>query len=359
MIKKISLFLGVLFFGLCLDAQVSIFKNEQGLTVSTEYGDYAVSEPVLIELIECPAMERLKLISQYGVSCYARHQPDFSRYDHSIGVFVLLRRFNASLEEQIAGLLHDVSHTVFSHVGDFVFSHYFDRYSYQDDIHEWYLEKAGVDEILKKYGVPDCCSEHAKKSMRMLEQDKPDLCMDRIEYLLRGGMAENLLTQEEVSSIINDLYFEQGLWICKTIDSARKIGSTSLWLSEHIFGSAWNAFIYTHASNALKRALDIKALNLDDIHFSTDGVVWQKLKSLDDDSIIVSINKVEEYAQHFTLGDENNYHTHFKAKFLGVDPLVYTHGRIERLSQLDSTYASEYARVGGIIKRGWYILEKK
>lgn len=355
-LKNIA-FLSTLLFFFGIAADVCVIKNQTSLTVCTEYGDHEIDEPVLIELIESPAMERLKHISQYGVTCYARHKQDFSRYDHSLGVFVLLRRFNASLEEQVAGLLHDASHTVYSHVGDFVFSHYFDRYSYQDDIHEWFLDKSGVTTILKKYAFENCCSEKTKKNMRMLEQDKPDLCMDRIEYLLRGGLSDNLLSIQDAQEILDDLYFENGVWICKTIESARKIGATSLWLSEHIFGSAWNAFTYTHAAHALKRALEIKVLSLDDIHFSTDDVVWQKLKSVNDPLINLSLDKVEQYGNYFALGDENHYTTHFKAKFLGVNPWVETDNGIARLKDLDAHYAQEYERVNGITKRGWYIVE--
>lgn len=43
------------------------------------------------------------------------------RYDHSVGVMLLIRMLGGTLEEQIAGLLHDVSHTAFSHVADYVF----------------------------------------------------------------------------------------------------------------------------------------------------------------------------------------------------------------------------------------------
>jgi len=336
-------------------AVVSVVKNAQGLTVCTEYGEFSIHEPVLVDLIQCSAMERLKDIRQYGVTHYARQEAQFTRYEHSLGVFVLLRTFGACLEEQIAGLMHDVSHTVFSHVGDIVFSSYFDQYSYQDHIHEWFLDSTGVTKILQVHGMSGCCSEETKKKMRMLEQDKPDLCMDRIEYLLRGALAENLITQKQAREIIDNLYFENGLWACKDISTARSIGTISLWLTENIFGSAWNAFIYDHASIALKRALDIKAITLDDIHFSTDEVMWQTLKNQSDEIIKNSLDKVEHYNDYFILADAKNYDQHYKAKFLGVDPWVEIDHGIARLSSLDVEYKDEYDRVQSLMKKGWYI----
>lgn len=194
--------------------------------------------------------------------------------------------------------------------------------------------------------------------MRMLEQDKPDLCMDRIEYLLRGGLCDNLLTQEEVLFILDDLYFENGVWTCKTAQSAQKIGATSLWLSEHTFGAAWNSFTYTHAANALKRALELNIITLEDIHFSTDDVMWHTLKSSDDPLIKLSLDKVEHYNNYFTLSDQNNYTTHYRAKFLGVNPFVETQDGIERLSQIDAAYAAEYERIKNRIQSGWYLIER-
>lgn len=106
------------------------------LTLTTLYGDFTIAEPVLIELLQDPYMQRLKHIRQYGTNYYTIKKQDFNRFDHSVGVFVLLRKYGASLNEQIAGLLHDVSHTVFSHCGDYLFKvSQLDGSSYQDTIH--------------------------------------------------------------------------------------------------------------------------------------------------------------------------------------------------------------------------------
>src|SRR5579862_5825782 len=84
----------------------------QNRIVATPYGNFNVHEPVLLELFDSPALVRLKGVRQYGVTYYA-DKKEYNRYEHSVGVWAILRRFNARLEEQIAGLLHDVSHTVF------------------------------------------------------------------------------------------------------------------------------------------------------------------------------------------------------------------------------------------------------
>ena len=118
--------------------------------IHTFYGPVEVEEPVILELIESPIFQRLKAIHQYGVSYYTTHREEYTRYEHSLGVFAILRAKNASLEEQIAGLLHDVSHTVFSHVGDWIFGKNEQDKDYQNSIHQHFLEKSGLAQILRK-----------------------------------------------------------------------------------------------------------------------------------------------------------------------------------------------------------------
>src|SRR5579872_6615413 len=106
-----------------------------GETIDTFYGSIEVEEPVLLELIHSPSFQRLKSIHQYGVAYYTTHREEYNRFDHSLGVFAILRAKGAPLDEQIAGLLHDISHTAFSHVGDWVFGKEYQEDDYQSIIY--------------------------------------------------------------------------------------------------------------------------------------------------------------------------------------------------------------------------------
>ncbi len=97
------------------------------------YGEFEV-EKVLEELIFSDPVQRLKGIHQGGASYLVNQKWNETRLDHSIGVMLLIRKLGGSLEEQIAGLLHDVSHTAFSHVIDFVFE------NKEEDYHEKYIK---------------------------------------------------------------------------------------------------------------------------------------------------------------------------------------------------------------------------
>ncbi len=351
-------------FGLILLLQGFVYAvtvQEQAgiLHLETLYGAFTIEEPVIIELINSSAMQRLKEIHQYGVVHYVKKPQTYNRYEHSLGVFALLRRYGAPLEEQIAGLLHDVSHTVFSHVGDLVFDHKSDKQSYQDDIHEWFLDRTGTTDILREHGYPAVCSQNNKKQYRALEQDLPDLCADRIEYNLMGGLEEDVINEEDVNVILDDLYCQDSQWFFKHIEPAKKLAYISLYLTEHVFAAHWDRFIYYNTAHALKRAIAIDALTYDDINFSIDDKIWHLL-CINDDPIIKSyISTVINHKDRYYLSDPNEYDMHLVSKFRGVDPLVQTEVGFKRLTDLDDAFTREYNRVKELATQGWYIKLKK
>lgn len=147
------------------------------------YGITKIDSPVLIELIRSKPVQRLKKISQFGVPDEFYHLKNYSRYEHSLGVMLLLKQLGASEEEQIAGLLHDVSHTAFSHVVDWVIGtgHVED---YQDTQHKDVIASSKITNILKRYGYnPHKIADY--HHFPLLERELPIVCADRADYSLR------------------------------------------------------------------------------------------------------------------------------------------------------------------------------
>ncbi len=151
------------------------------------WGTFRINEPVLIELIKSAPVQRLKKISQAGAPKLILPWKTVTRYAHSLGVMLLLRKFNASLLEQISGLLHDVPHTAFSHTIDFVFP------SKNHEYHDKHLEKIIINSEIPKILTKSAISlEHILnlKNFTLLETKIPDICADRIDYVLRDEMSE-------------------------------------------------------------------------------------------------------------------------------------------------------------------------
>ena len=75
-------------------------------------------------LIHVPSMQRLKDI---GMNCgvdytafdFFSNIVPYSRYQHSIGVALIVYHFSHDLRQTVAGLLHDIATPVFAHTIDF------------------------------------------------------------------------------------------------------------------------------------------------------------------------------------------------------------------------------------------------
>ena len=307
-----------------------------------------MGEPVLIELIESPAFERLKHIHQYGIAYYTTHKEEYTRYKHSLGVFAVLRMKGASLEEQIAGLLHDVSHTVFSHVGDWIFQKVGSEKDYQNDIHEEFLEKYGLGAILKKYNLSSKDVLPLEHLFPMLEQKKPNLCADRIDYNIQGAYYQGQLSLEDARELLNDLEFEEGKWVVSSRkDLALKIARFALFMSEDCWGSRINHMTSTWLSEAILRALDLKKLKLEDIHFGLDDAIWTLLIEIQD-SVIQELMKKVLNPSNYSLPSG----TFAPAKFSGIDPWIKDKNTLVRLTELDSDYCQEYEALKARMQKG-------
>ncbi len=332
---------------------------DQPLVVPTIYGNFEVVEPVLIDLFNNSTMERIKHIHQYGATDYVIPQnKNYSRYEHCVGVWALLKRYGATLEEQIAGLLHDASHTVFSHVGDILFDHRSLHSSYQDDIHEWYLMQQQIDQLLARHHISLHAILHKNGKHKMLEQDLPDICADRLEYNLQAGLLTNLLTLEDIATILDDLRYENETWFFRNKESAKKLALVSLFNTEHVWGSPQDRFINQNMACALKRALQIGLLTEHDIHFSTDDVVWNILCSHDDSIITSCFNNIRCYQEIITITSPEKGDFIVTNKLRGINPLVKTDNGLIRLTDLNEEYKSEYERVQKQVTQGWGVCLK-
>lgn len=317
--------------------------TDQPLFVSTIYGDFNITEPVLIELFNHPIMERIKHIHQYGTADYIiKQKKEYTRYEHCVGVWALLKMYGANLEEQIAGLLHDTSHTVFSHVGDVLFEHTSLTSSYQDDIHEWFLKQYHIDELLHKYDIPLSAVIHKSGDHTMLEQDLPNICADRLEYNIQAGILTNMLAADDIATILKDINYNNGNWFFMNENCAKKFAAVSLFNTEHVWASPADQIIYQFTAHALKRGLDIGLLTFDDIHFSTDPIVWDKLWISNDPYIVECIENIINYKK---LLNNPSQAQQKNKKFRGINPWIYKNNQLQRLTDLDNEFKEEYNHV--------------
>lgn|GEM_PF-1878008 len=90
--------------------------------------------------------------------------------------------------------------------------------------------------------------------------------------------------------------------------------------------------IYKLAAIAFQRALNLKIIDFDDLHFSTDLIILDKLRSSTDTIISSCLQKYAQYSSHYTHGSEKNHNYHFV-------PWVKVEGKFYRLTSLDIEFA--------------------
>jgi uncharacterized protein len=341
-----------LFYSILLSLLPFTFQAE---LIDTFYGPIDVEEPVLLELIASPGFQRLKQVRQYGVSYYITHNEEYNRYDHSIGVLALLRDKKVPLKEQIAGLLHDVSHTAFSHVGDYLFPQDNDDSDYQTSVHEKFLEERGFGEILRKYDYKVGEMLPLEKSFPALEQPLPNLCADRIDYNIQGAYHQGFLTLEEAKEIFSDLQFIEGRWVGSNMKLMKKLSLFSLFMTRDCWGSATNFLASRLLAEALKEGLDLGLISLEDIQFGTDQIIWDCLMKSDNAFIKKTMNQLLTVKNSYHIVDIVESDLTIKSKFRGIDPWIIQEGKKARLTYLDPAYATQYEEVKGQMEQGWFI----
>lgn len=334
---------------LILFLQAALFAE----TITTFYGPIEVDEPVLIELIHSPALERLKSIHQYGVAYYTTHREEYNRFDHSLGVFAVLRVNGASLDEQISGLLHDVSHTVFSHVGDWVFSKEYQEDDYQSTIHRLYLAVSGIEEILLKHGYTIEQILPKRKEFIMLEQSLPNLSADRIDYNIQGAYFQNFLTKEEALELFQDFHFEDGKWIVTKEDLASKLMAYSLFMTTDCWGSAVNYVTSRWLADAILQGLKLGLISWHEFHFGIDEVIWNQLSNSQDPLIQKRMKMLSHPDDYYRLVSKEEANLFVKFRCRGIDPWIKLGENTVRLTSINKDLEETLHQTKKMASEGW------
>lgn len=304
------------------------------------YGKVKIDSPVIIELINSVSLQRLKKLNQYGIPDELYHLKNHgSRFSHSLGVMILLKKLGASEEEQIAGLAHDISHTAFSHVIDWIFGQGAIE-GYQDTKHKEFLMSSDVAKILKKYNFdPQKIADH--KKFKLLEREIPDLCADRIDY----GIKE--FPKKIANFCWNSMTVKNQKIVFKNKKAALLFAQNFLKRQMEHWGGFEAVARYELLAKALKIALKEKIIEFTDLWQDDDFVVKKIKKSKNKkNKKILSVLK-NRSLKNLPKGREVAY-----KKFRYVDPMFLIHGKLLRLSDVDNNFKNEIEKAKRITQQG-------
>jgi len=141
--------------------------------------------------IQLPLMQRLAGI---GLLCGTDWTPlyknrfYYSRLDHSIGVALIIWNFTRNKQQTLAGLFHDISTPVFSHVSDFRKGDALTQTVTEEGTESILHSDKALKELLAKDGLSadDIDNYHL---FPIADNEIPQLSADRLEYMFPSGMA--------------------------------------------------------------------------------------------------------------------------------------------------------------------------
>lgn len=313
------------------------------------YGEFVVDK-VLEELIVSQPVQRLKGIHQGGASYLVNQKWNETRFDHSIGVMLLIRKLGGSLEEQIAGLLHDVSHTAFSHVIDFVLEN--NEEDYHEKIYRSVVKNSEIPLILAKYAYnyEEILFDDSKWTL--LEQPAPELCADRVDSTLRDMYGYGKITLAQVNRFLNDLIVYEERMYLQNIEVAEWFVKTYYKEVIDFFLDPLNIYGYDMLAKTLKLSLEKNVLTLTDF-LGTDDELLSIIKSSEDQELLDLLRKINPNVQ--VKEDRENYDIHRKSKLRMIDPSIFKGGVLTPASKLSENIRTMNTKAYEKASRGMYV----
>ena len=296
------------------------------------YGNIEITEPVILDLIYSKTLQRLKDIDQAGYQEPYFPDTQLSRFEHSVGVFSLLKKYGSPIEEQIAGLIHDVSHSAFSHCIDYVLDAGSEKeHNHQDNVFADYVRNSEIPVILKKYDI-DLEYILDDKNFPLKENKLPDLCADRIDYSLREARVFREI--ESAQYFLDNLTAENGNWIFDNFESAKSYAELFLKLNTNYYASLPSAVMFRTVGDYLRYALSKGYISENDL-YTTDKIVLSKIEPYhnNDERLGLLFDRMNNKIGF--KNDPNDYEAKVFCKSRAVDPLCQEDGAIKRVSDIE------------------------
>ena len=161
------------------------------------------------EMAHTPVMLRLKGV---GMHCgceyaafphYAGTRP-YSRWEHSVGVALIVWHFTGDMAQAAAGLLHDAASPTFAHAVDFMNGDHIAQESTEDETEAIIAASPELTALLRRYGLTlaQVCDYHIYP---VADNDSPKLSADRLEYTLGNTLLHGMTGADRLKAIYDDL----------------------------------------------------------------------------------------------------------------------------------------------------------
>ena len=288
----------------------------------------------LVQFANTPAMLRLKQVGMHCGCEYTsfpifKYLERYSRYDHSVGVALIIYHFTRDMKQSLAGLFHDIATPSFSHVIDFLNNDHLTQESTEDGTKEIIEQDMQIQELLQLYQLTteDVCDYHMYP---IADNNTPKLSADRLEYTLNNMINFNYANMETIQTIYNDLLvntneFHEVELQFQNLELAKQFAFGSLFCSK-IYVSDEDRYSMQHLAELLKNSIDNNVLTTYDLYQDEPTVIQKLLKH-------PAFQKKWNHFQQLEMIDKQNYQPNddyrmILAKKRYINPYIQNMGRI-------------------------------
>ena len=280
------------------------------------YGFITIEKGIILDLIEHPFFQRLRRISQLGLSYLVYPGAYHTRFHHALGCMFLMKKAIQQLRNKgheitkkesealkIAILLHDIGHGPFSHA----LEHSIVNNISHEDLSNIFMNKLNEEFNGKlELAIKIFNNKHSKKFLHQLVSSQID--MDRLDYLKRDsfftGVTEGNIGTERIINmfdVVNDelVIEEKGIYSIEKFLIARRLMYWQVYLHKTVLSAEHTLIkILQRAKELIKNGIILRSSNplkiflknnykLDDL--SNNNNLLESFSELDDHDIYYCI----------------------------------------------------------------------
>ncbi|MDG5775026.1 HD domain-containing protein [Haloarculaceae archaeon H-GB2-1] len=259
-------------------------------TIKDSVHDHIEVTGVAAELLDTPAVQRLRHVRQLGTATLVYPSANHTRFEHSLGVYHLADAAlgHLGIEGQqaervrAAALLHDVGHSPYSHNLEAVIHRYTGKY--HDDVAEL-IGSGPVARVLSEHGInPDAVAALIAGEGQLGQVVSGELDVDRMDYLVRDahhtGVPYGTIDHER---LVRELRFVDGELV---LDEGNVQTAESLLLARALMNpTVYNHHVARIAKSMLRRGVERL--------LGTADVTPAELRRMDDHDVLVALRASE------------------------------------------------------------------
>ena len=268
----------------------------------------------------------------------------YTRFEHSVGVALIIWNFTRDVKQSLAGLFHDISTPAFAHVVDYMNGDHMTQESTEASTADFIDSSEEIQRLLREYGLntPDVSDYHLYP---IADNETPQLSADRLEYTFGNFLQYGVTDIEHIERFYHNLtvgineHGEQELMFADK-NIAEEFALYSMKCS-HVYVSDEDRFTMQYLADLLKLAADKGVVSVEDLYTSEENVI-EKLEQSE-----VTSAKWREYCgirsvKISSAPISDGYCTRVNAKRRYIDPYVKNIGRVTAFSELYSFAVDEF-----------------